>query len=119
QDHDDFKEFRYAIGDLLKDCVLILGEEVALSIPAAMALEAPMFALRAMGKEVSPRCEILSQIIASLPALPRHPKILYAAILVIGRYSDWTAAHPEFLPSQLEFVISHGFNDTVSMAAAA
>jgi transportin-3 len=53
-----------------------------------------------------------------LPQLPQHPKIQYAIILVIGRYSGWTAKHPECIDFQVEY-ITRGFNDPSSISAAA
>lgn len=53
-----------------------------------------------------------------LPNLPPHPKVRYAAILVIGRFSHWTAEHSNFIPYQMTF-ISSGFQDKESVSAAA
>ena len=53
-----------------------------------------------------------------LPALPSHPKIRYATILVIGRYAHWTSKHPEFIQSQVQFV-TLGFEDSECVGAAA
>ena len=60
----------------------------------------------------------LPQIMNMLPYLPEHPKIRYATILVIGRYSDWTKNHPTFIPYQLNF-ISKGFEEKVAETRAA
>ncbi|KAJ3289873.1 Nuclear import receptor [Borealophlyctis nickersoniae] len=144
QERDEFRDFRHVMGDVLKDCVRVLGEEAALSRPYAVLsncitnggvpgvgvfdisvpwpqIEAPLFALRAMGREVSvEESTVLPKIMAMLPQLPNHPKIKYAAILVIGRYAEWTNAHPEFIAYQLTY-ISSGFAEAEeeSMAAAA
>ena len=72
-----------------------------------------------MGSEV-PLNEsiILPQIMKILPELPDHPKIRYAATLVISRYTQWTSEHPEYIPHQLTYV-SSGFEiPEVSSAAA-
>jgi transportin-3 len=53
-----------------------------------------------------------------LPQLPQHPKIQYAVILVIGRYSGWTSKHPEFIDFQIGYV-TKGFDDQSSISAAA
>lgn len=53
-----------------------------------------------------------------LSKLPLHPKIQYAAILVIGRYASWTAAHAEYLDFQVQFV-TRGFEDSEATSAAA
>ena len=39
---------------------------------------------------------ILPTIMSYLVQLPEHPKIRYAATLVLGRYTEWTSKHPEF-----------------------
>ncbi|KAJ3091018.1 Nuclear import receptor [Quaeritorhiza haematococci] len=136
QERDEFRDFRHRMGDVLKDCVLVLGQEEALSRPFAVlrsfvgnagvdvashwqAIEAQLFALRAMGQKISnDESKILPQIMELLPQLPNNSKIKYATILVIGRYAGWTARHPSFIPYQLNF-ISKGFEDDESMAAAA
>ncbi|KAJ3329179.1 Nuclear import receptor [Blyttiomyces sp. JEL0837] len=136
---DEFREFRHDMGDVLKNCVSVLGEEAALSVPYTMltgfimpgapggalnpnipwqSIEAPLFALRTMGRKISPtESTMLPGIMNMLPQLPLHPKVRYATILVIGTYSKWTKMHPEFLPYQMTF-ISKGFEDAESKAAA-
>ncbi|KAI9011165.1 armadillo-type protein [Gaertneriomyces semiglobifer] len=140
EERDEFREFRHTMGDVLKDCVRVIGAEEALNRPSSILssfvvdpstgafdssvqwqkIEAPLFALRAMCREVSTReSTVVPKIMAMLPHLPPHPKIKYAAILVIGRYAEWTAHHPDFIPYQLTFV-SQGFeNDPDTNAAAA
>ena len=51
---------------------------------------------------------ILPTIMSYLVQLPEHPKIRYAATLVLGRYTEWTSKHPEFLEPQLNY-ITKGF----------
>ena len=140
-ERDEFREFRHVMGDILKDCVKILGEENTLVKPYTILssvfrsasgspvsppngspvpvdssipwqdIEAPMFALRAMCREVNlQESKFLPEIMRLLPLMPPHPKIKYAAILVIGRYAEWTNAHPEMLSYQLDFV-SKAFSD--------
>lgn len=135
QERDDFRNFRHMIGDTLKDCCGVLGATNCLrksfdiisakTQSAAVKwqdIEAPLFSMRTMGAEVDPRDdEIMPQIMALLPKLPPHPKIKYAAILVIGRYTQWIDCHPEHIQFQLPY-ISSGFEATnepeVSAAAA-
>lgn len=131
QDRDEFREFRYVMGDVLKDCVRVLGQE-SLWTPSNMLqtflinpavtwqeIEAPLFSLRAMCREVSvSESKYLPEIMSLLPRLPAHPKIKYAAILVIGRYSEWTNKHPEMLSYQLDFV-SNSFEPENQAAASA
>ncbi|KAJ3325591.1 Nuclear import receptor [Boothiomyces sp. JEL0866] len=134
QERDEFRDFRHAIGDVLKDCVRILGQEAALSIPygllknsfagdvnaiAWQEVEAPLFSLRTMCREVShDESKYIPEIMSFLPQLPQHPKIKYAAILVIGRYAQWTNSHPEMIQYQLDFV-SQGFQIDADNSIAA
>ncbi|WVR06683.1 hypothetical protein IAU60_003715 [Kwoniella sp. DSM 27419] len=134
QERDEFRTFRHRMGDTLKDCCHILGASTCLKrsydlIVAAMGkgtpswqeIEAPLFSMRSMGAEVDPDDdEVLPHIMDMLPKLPEHPKIRYAAILVISRYTQWIDRHPENLAFQLQYV-SAGFEmaeDEVSAAAA-
>ena len=74
-----------------------------------------------MGAEVDPSDnEVMPLIMDLLPKLPAHPKIRYAAILVIGRYTQWIGLHPAHIAFQLPYITS-GFDDgdaEVSAAAA-
>ncbi|KAI9357076.1 armadillo-type protein [Zopfochytrium polystomum] len=140
KERDEFRDFRHSMGQVLKVCVSVLGEEEALLRPykvltgfvlngagpgAALdpsvpwqQIEAPLFALRTMGRKISDdEGRMLPEIMEMLPRLPGHPKVRYAAILVIGRYASWTKKHPEFIPYQMNF-ISKGFQDNESTAAA-
>jgi transportin-3 len=134
QERDEFRQFRHHMGDTLKDCCRIVGSHRCLSKPLSILsnllagsnttatwqqIEAPIFSLRAMGSEIpDEENEIMPQIMEFLSKLPHHPKIRYAATLVISRYTTWTRKHPEFLAYQLNF-ISAGFeNDEVAAASA-
>ncbi|CAK9441719.1 uncharacterized protein LODBEIA_P55870 [Lodderomyces beijingensis] len=122
EQEDKFKEFRYEMGDVLKDCCAVVGASSALQIPferiqAVLSdssghwqnLEAPLFSMRAMAKEVPTKEKtILPVIMSLLVRLPEHPKVRYAATLVLGRYTEWTAKHPEYLEPQLNY-ITKGF----------
>ncbi|WVQ73550.1 hypothetical protein IAR50_003128 [Cryptococcus sp. DSM 104548] len=134
QEKDEFRTFRHRMGDTLKDCCAVLGAPTCLKksydlIVSAMSqpspswqeIEAPLFSMRSMGASVDPNDdEVLPHIMALLPKLPEHPKIRYAAILVISRYSQWLNRHPDNLSFQLGYV-SAGFelaDEQVSAAAA-
>ncbi|KAJ1927777.1 Nuclear import receptor [Tieghemiomyces parasiticus] len=128
EQQDQFRAFRHDIGDVLKDCVVVLGTERALArpyavlaehVPAATSntaaatpgpndwqvIEAALFSLRAMGRTVDPESNgALGAIMGLLPRLPTHPKIRYAATLVIGRYTLWTRRHPDVIAFQLGFI---------------
>lgn len=120
EQEEKFKDFRYEMGDVLKDCCAVVGATRALRIPfdqiqhvinnptqsTWQQLEAPLFSMRTMAKEVSLRERtILPSIMRYLVQLPEHPKIRYAATLVLGRYSEWTFKNPEFLEPQMNYII--------------
>ncbi|EGW32228.1 uncharacterized protein SPAPADRAFT_61310, partial [Spathaspora passalidarum NRRL Y-27907] len=87
-------------------------------------LEAPLFSMRAMAKEVPLKENtILPVIMSFLVQLPEHPKIRYAATLVLGRYSEWTSKNPQFLEPQLNYItkgfeVSKGTTDDGIIIAA-
>jgi transportin-3 len=131
EQEDKFREFRHTMGDVLKDCceaigvTECLGKAFALiqtwgqtygsqvsgsNVPHWQELEAPLFALRAMGGMVSPEeSTVLPQVIPLLTTVPDHEKLKFQAIMALARYTEWTAQNPEVLESQLNYVIS-GFN---------
>lgn len=132
QERDEFRMFRHRMGDTLKDCCHILGATTCLRksydmVASAMAkpqpswqeIEAPLFSMRSMGAEVdNDDQEILPHIMDMLPRLPEHPRIRYAAILVISRYTQWINRHPSNLAFQLQYV-SAGFEVADEMVSAA
>merc|ERR1719487_956836 len=76
--------------------------------------------MRSMGAAIDIYDDVLvPKIMEMLPKLPPHPRIRYAAILVIGRYTHWTQQHPQHIQFQLPYV-SSGFddNDPEVLAAA-
>lgn len=122
EQEDKFKEFRYEMGDVLKDCCAIVGAEEALTIPFQQVesvlssddpskmkwqyVEAPLFSMRTMAREVSlNENNILPMIMKLLVQLPEHPKVRYSATLVLGRYTEWTSKHPGYLEPQLNYII--------------
>lgn len=137
EQEDKFKEFRYELGDVLKDCCAVAGPVNSLSIPFQQIqtllnsgttskwqyLEAPLFSMRAMAKEVSLKeKQILPLIMKFLVQLPEHPKIRYSATLVLGRYTEWTSKNPEYLEPQLNYIIKGfelaGSNKDIVIAAS-
>ncbi|ODV78624.1 ARM repeat-containing protein [Suhomyces tanzawaensis NRRL Y-17324] len=122
EQEDKFKEFRYEMGDVLKNCCSVLGATKALSIPFQQIqqiisnpensssnwqnLESALFSMRTMAKEVPTKERtILPSIMSYLVQLPEHPKIRYSATLVLGRYTEWTSKNPQFLQPQLNYII--------------
>jgi transportin-3 len=134
QELDSFRSFRHVMGDTLKDCCFVLRPETCLlatysMIAAALnkdaesvtwqEVEAPLFALRSMGAEIDPNdSSAVPKIMELIPSLPQHPRVRYAALLIIARYSEWTAMHPENLQNQLQYV-SSGFEDPDTEVRAA
>ncbi|KAI0053348.1 ARM repeat-containing protein [Auriscalpium vulgare] len=126
QELDNFRSFRHVMGDTLKDCCYVLGTEQCLAatlqvINAALSLgpnatwqdvEAPLFGMRSMGAEVDPMDDnIVPKIMDLIPTLPAHPRIRYAALLIISRYTEWINLHSDYIPRSLQY-ISAGFEDT-------
>lgn len=143
---EKFREFRHAMGDVLKDCCEVIGSADCLTkafvrVQAWMVdfakqspqdrakfldwqkLEAPLFSLRAMGRMVpSDEDVILPQIMALLVQLPEHEKVRFAATLVLGRYTEWTSKHADYLEPQMNYITSgfqHGSKDVAQAAAMA
>lgn len=121
ENEDKFKDFRYEIGDVLKDCCIVVGQYDSLNIPFMklkniiennndssnwQEIECLLFSIRSMAKEIDKsENKILPQIMNYLVQLPENPKIRYAATLVLGRYTTWTNQHPEFLQIELNYII--------------
>lgn len=127
EQEEKFREFRHQMGDVLKDCCDVitvtecLGKAFALiqrwisvwgpqststKVPHWQELEAPLFSMRAMGRNVSSEENVvLPQVIPLIVQIPNHEKLRFQAIMALGRYTDWTAQHPDFLQPQLNFVI--------------
>jgi transportin-3 len=134
QEADNFRSFRHVMGDTLKDCCFVLGTDtcllatyqmivVALSRgPEAISwqeIEAPLFAMRSMGAEVDlADNNAVPKIMDLIPSLPNHPRVRYAALLIISRYTEWINMHPEYIHYQLQYV-SAGFDDADSEVCAA
>ncbi|SCU85903.1 LAME_0D03488g1_1 [Lachancea meyersii CBS 8951] len=136
EEQDKFKEFRYDMGGVLKDCTAVVGSSKALSRPYNKImdalnkpnslshwqdLEAPLFSLRTMAHEVSKiEAVMLPQLIQVVCNLPEHPKLRYATTLVLGRYTEWTSKHPEFLELELNYIFDgfqHANGDTEILTA--
>ena len=128
EQEDRFRNYRHEIGNVLKDCCEVLGAEDCLAsvfnlieawvekygsqataahIPNWQGLEAQIFALRAMGLTVPVDENVmLPRLIPLLVQIPDHEKIRYQAVMTLGRYTEWTANHPETLDMQLQFIMA-------------
>ncbi|KUL85418.1 hypothetical protein ZTR_06966 [Talaromyces verruculosus] len=139
-----FRAFRHSMGDVLKDCCAVIGVTECLmkayqqiqqwvskyasqatnaNVPHWQELEAPLFSMRAMGRMVnSEESTVLPQVIPLIVQIPDHEKVRFSAIMALGRYTEWTANHPETLEAQLNYVISgfqHASQEVIGAAALA
>ena len=130
EQEEKFREFRHQMGDVLKDCCEVitvtqcLGKAFSLiqtwistygsqatktKVPHWQGLEAPLFSMRAMGRMVDNDENVVLQqaipIIVEILKNVSHEKLQFQAIMALGRYTEWTAKHPEFLQEQLQFVM--------------
>ncbi|KAI9774581.1 MAG: Nuclear import receptor [Geoglossum simile] len=143
-DHEQeerFREFRHQMGDVLKDCCEVIGVTDCLGksfeliqkwvttygrgatddeVPHWQELEAPLFSMRAMGRMVDREENIiLPQLMPLIVMIPDHEKVRFAAIMVLGRYTEWTSGHPEFLEPQLNYIIAAFNNKSKDVVRAA
>ncbi|PVH94273.1 ARM repeat-containing protein [Periconia macrospinosa] len=142
EQEEKFREFRHHMGDVLKDACEVMGVADCLQkpynliqawvqaygsqaapnrVPEWQKLEAPLFAVRAMGRMV-PRDEsvMLPRLIPLIVAIPDHHKVRFQAVMALGRYTEWTAQHPDTLQPQLDFIMAafeHGTKDVIRAAA--
>jgi transportin-3 len=138
---EKFRDFRHRMGDTLKDACEVMGvtdcltkvlEAIKLwtqkyaaqatdaSVPHWQELEAPLFALRAMGRMVEKTENIvLPQLMPLLVQIPSHEKLRFATIMVFGRYTEWTSAHPDFLEPQFTYIVSSFQTDSKEIVRAA
>lgn len=129
EQEDKFREFRHQMGDVLKDCCEVIGvtdclqksyvlieqwvstygaqASAAGSVPEWQKLEAPLFSMRAMGRMVPPDENImLPRLIPLIVDIPDQEKVRFQAVMALGRYTEWTAQHPETLEKQLNFIMA-------------
>lgn len=138
QDAEDFRSFRHDIGDVLKDCCYVLGADFVLdrvynvltaalerglsgTVVAWQEIEAPLFSMRALGGEIdwTQQNEKILKIMEVLPALPQHPRVRYAATMLLSRYTPWIAKHPEHIPGQLTYITASFQDDDLEVVSAA
>ncbi|ERT02591.1 hypothetical protein HMPREF1624_00891 [Sporothrix schenckii ATCC 58251] len=141
EQEEKFREFRHHMGDTLKDACEVLGITECLtkvldaikswmakyaalvtptSVPHWQELEAPLFAMRAMGRMVGKKEDtILPQLMPLLVQIPNHEKLRFATIMVFGRYTEWTAEHPEVLEPQFNYIVSSFQTESKEIVRAA
>lgn len=128
EQEEKFREFRHQMGDTLKDACEVLGvsdclgkvleaikvwmqkyasQATATSVPHWQELEAPVFAMRALGRMVDKdESVVLPQLMPLLVQMPSHEKLRFATIMVFGRYTEWTSEHPEYLEPQFNYIVT-------------
>lgn len=141
EQEEKFREFRHQMGDVLKDCCEVISvteclgksfnliqawcdkyasEATSANVPHWQELEAPLFAMRAMGRMVSPEeSVVLHQVIPLIVQIPDHEKLRFQAIMALARYTEWTAEHPQFLQMQLNFIIAAFDSSSTEVVRAA
>lgn len=144
EQEEKFREFRHQMGDVLKDCCEVisvtdcLGKAFALiqkwistygsqvtktQVPHWQQLEAPLFSMRSMGRMVSPEeSVVLHQAIPIIVEILRNvdnEKLQFQAIMCLGRYTEWTSQHPEYLQDQLKFIMDAFKVGTLEVVKAA
>jgi transportin-3 len=96
-------------------------QATAAGVPEWQKLEAPLFAVRAMGRMVPPDEDVmLPRLIPLIAGIPDHNKLRFQAVMALGRYTEWTAQHPETLQPQLEYIMAafdHSTKDVIRAAA--
>ncbi|KAK9278154.1 hypothetical protein L1049_027713 [Liquidambar formosana] len=139
EDLKDFKNTRYAVADVLIDAASVLGGEATLKILYMKLVEAvgscgndersewrpaeaALYCIRAISIYVSDvEAEIMPQVMAFLPKLPRQPQLLQTVCSTIGAYSKWLDASSSglsVLPSVIDILMS-GMSTSEDSAAAA
>ncbi|KAK7539712.1 armadillo-type protein [Phyllosticta citribraziliensis] len=142
EQEEKFREFRHQMGDVLKDCCEVIGVTDCLSksyeliqqwvskygpqasaghVPEWQQLEAPLFSMRAMGRMV-PQDEniMLPRLMPLIVQIPDQEKVRFQAVMTLGRYTSWTAEHPETLQPQLDYIMAafhHPSKEVVRAAA--
>ena len=142
EQEERFREFRHQMGDVLKDCCEVIGvteclqksyvkieewvntygpQATAGNVPEWQKLEAPLFSMRAMGRMVPPDENImLPRLIPLIVQIPDQEKVRFQAVMALGRYTEWTAQHPDTLEAQLNFIMAafdHPSKEVITAAA--
>nr|POF00985.1 uncharacterized protein c11g11.07 [Quercus suber] len=139
---EKFREFRHHMGDVLKDCCEVIGitdclkksydlieqwvaqfgaQTHAGNVAQWQKLEAPLFSMRAMGRMVpSDENIMLPRLIPLIVQIPDQEKVRFQAVMALGRYTEWTAQHPDTMQDQLNFIMAafqHSSTEVVRAAA--
>ena len=137
QDHDDFKRFRYAVGDAIFDsCKVATSVAVITKLSATLQAKLPEFAaapeqhwrgiegcvycLRQSISSNDPtffQAPAVASLLQLLPTLPVVGQLQSTAIRTVGTYSNWLSKNPQLLPPLLTFV-SNGLRLEATAAAS-
>lgn len=122
--HDDFKRFRYTVGDAIFDsCKVASSEAVINNLVAALeatmrefsidpeqhwrALEGCIYCLRqsiSTNEQSFFSTSKVGEFLLLLPKLPAVGLLQPTCIRTVGTYANWLAKHPDLLPPLLQFV---------------
>lgn len=136
-ERDDFRRFRYSVGDTLTDVCKVLSssscieeayQALTAKLPAFAAepaalwrgVESCVFSARQMITSNEPAfftAEVVYKLMQLLPTLPAVGELANTAIRTVGTYANWLSRHPEMLPHMLNFV-TQGLSADRSAAAA-
>ena len=134
---DDFKRFRYAVGDAIFDsCKVSSSVAVIAKLSATLqqklgpfaaapeqhwrAIEGCVYCLRQSISSNDPQffqSPAVADLLRLLPTLPPVGQLQSTAIRTVGTYSTWLAKNPPLLPPLLQFV-SNGLSQPATAAAA-
>jgi transportin-3 len=62
---------------------------------------------------------VLPQLMPLLVQIPSHEKLRFATIMVLGRYTEWTSVHPEYLQPQFNYIVNSFQADSKEIVRAA
>lgn len=122
EEKEECKKFRYIAAETLLDAATVLEGYKCLQLVYEglqiagqswtqhqenwQPLEACLYCVRSLARKVPPTENmVIPQVMKIVPAVNNHPQLRYTATLIIGRYADWIAHHPDFLKPLLEFVV--------------
>jgi transportin-3 len=108
--------------DLIEQWVKNYGGQAGPGVvPEWQKLEAPLFSMRAMGRMVpADESIMLPRLVPLIVQIPDHEKVRFQAVMALGRYTEWTAQHPDTLQPQLDFIMAafdHSSKEVVRAAA--
>ena len=140
-ERDDFKRFRYSVGDALSDACKVMGSVRCLErvftvlqaklpeLAAAPAqhwrqVEGCIYCMRQMvaaNRVHDPSfysAEVVGSLMRLLPTLPAVGELQNTCIRTVGTYANWFGSNADLLPSMLSYV-AQGLTQEAMAAAAA